>query len=198
MRRIAIVAATLAAVLAHAAPVIAQGGILGCVLAIEPDATIRACTLLIDSGRYSGKDLATAYVSRGFAYMDLGDDARAIKNFDEALRIDPKNVDAYSNRGAVFANLGETARTIQDYDAALRLDPDYAFAYFNRASALCELGQVEASVDDRTQAFRLDYYLAKDFHNDLRARDIYNGAFNPKYGLASRKALREWTAAGCP
>ena len=56
-------------------------------------------TSAIQSGDLIGPDLAIAYYERGNAYANLGDLARAIADYDEALRLDPELAGAYNNRG---------------------------------------------------------------------------------------------------
>jgi tetratricopeptide (TPR) repeat protein len=54
------------------------------------DQRINGCSSIIQSGRESPRNLAVAYYSRGLAYYDKGDDDRAIAEFNEAIRLDPK------------------------------------------------------------------------------------------------------------
>ena len=142
-------------------------------------------------------DFTIAYYNRGAAYRNLGDPARAIQDYDQALRLDPGYVLAYNNRGFAYRNLGDHARAIEDYDQALRFDPDFTIAYYNRAGAHCALGQVEASFDDRVEALRLGALTAEALQSYLRHHRFYKGAIDGDFGPASRKALRDWTAAGC-
>ncbi len=164
----------------------------------DPDLQISGCSAVIRSGEYSGKNLATAYNNRGNAYGNLGEYRRAIEDYDQALRIDPGNTLAYNNRGNAYDNLGEYRRAIEDLDQALRLDPGFAFAYNNRATARCHLGRVEASLDDWLHALRLGAFTAEKVQQALRDRGFYKGAIDGDFGPASRKALRDWTTAGCP
>ncbi len=164
----------------------------------DPDLGIGGCTAVIRSGEYSGKNLAIAYNNRGNAYANLGEYRRAIQDYDQALRLDPGYAVAYYNRGLAYSDLGEYRRAIEDYDQALRLDPGLAQAYIGRANAHCELGMNEASLDDRMQTLRLGALAAKDVQRFLRGRGFYKGAIDGDFGPASQKALREWTAAGCP
>jgi lipoprotein NlpI len=60
---------------------------------------------------------------------------RAIQDFDEAIRLDPKNKTAFNNRGYVYAAKGQYRRAIQDYDEAIKLDPKLAIAFLNRGHA---------------------------------------------------------------
>jgi tetratricopeptide (TPR) repeat protein len=48
----------------------------------------------------------------------------AIREFTEAIRLDPKNAEAYSQRGLVYDTKHDYERAAADYEAALRIDPD--------------------------------------------------------------------------
>ena len=162
------------------------------------DLKIVDCTTAIRSGQWQGKNLTAAYTNRGEAYRNLGDPTRAIENYGQALRLDPGNALVYNSRGNAYDDLGDHARAIEDYDQALRFDPDFTIAYYNRAGAHCALGQVEASFDDRVEALRLGALTAEALQSYLRHHRFYKGAIDGDFGPASRKALRDWTAAGCP
>jgi tetratricopeptide (TPR) repeat protein len=151
-----------------------------------------------DEGLRLAPGEALAYVNRGIAYDDLGEHARAIEDYDEFLRLAPGDAAAYLQRGNAYGRLGEHRRAIEDYDEVLRLAPGDAKAYNNRANARCRLGQVEASLDDLMQALRLGAFTAEDAQRQLRDAGFYKGAIDGDFGPTSRKALRNWTAAGCP
>ncbi len=121
MRIFSLIAA-LAALLALAAPARA-GMVEECAQGRGLDLTISGCTAMIRSGQYSGRNLLVAYYNRGLAYHRLGDHARAIEDFDQAIRLDPGLAIPYNDRGAAYRKLGDPARAIKDYDQALRLDP---------------------------------------------------------------------------
>ncbi len=162
------------------------------------DLKIGGCTAAIRSGHWQGKNLTAAYTNRGEAYRNLGDPTRAIENYGQALRLDSGNALVYNSRGNAYDDLGDHARAIEDYDQALRFDPDFTIAYYNRAGAHCALEQVEASFDDRVEALRLGALTAEALQSYLRHHRFYKGAIDGDFGPASRKALRDWTAAGCP
>ena len=69
---------------------------------------------------------------RGFAYANKKDYDRAIKDYDEAIRLDPKFVLAYNNRGNAYSEKNEFDRAIKEFDEAIRLDPKHIYAYNNR------------------------------------------------------------------
>src|SRR3954469_2770247 len=64
----------------------------------SPDIRVANCTAVIDKSRVK-KQKADAYAERGKAYRARGDADGAITDFDEAIKLDPKNSEAYFNRG---------------------------------------------------------------------------------------------------
>jgi tetratricopeptide (TPR) repeat protein len=50
---------------------------------------LKACSVLITSGRENPTDLSKAYAKRGFAYGELGQLDRAIGDYDQAIKLDP-------------------------------------------------------------------------------------------------------------
>ena len=88
--------------------------------------------------------MSRAYINRGNCYYDTGNIDLAIRDFDQALAIDPNYASAYSNRGTAYKHRGNLDRAIRDYDRSLELDPGDADTYYNRANAYrdkCDLGR---------------------------------------------------------
>ena len=98
------------------------------------DEQIVACTRSINSGQWRGHDLAWAYVDRGKAYNEKGDNVHAVADYDTAIRLDPKDAIAYNNRGNAHDDLNEYDLAIADYDEAIRLDPKYVYPHNGRAT----------------------------------------------------------------
>src|SRR3982750_2321414 len=96
------------------------------------DEAIAACTRAIKSGTYNGKTLALAYSNRGVEWRAKGDLAKAIADYDEAIKHDPQQAAAYNNRGIAYASAAEYDKAIADYDKAVELNPTYASALKNR------------------------------------------------------------------
>jgi tetratricopeptide (TPR) repeat protein len=86
---------------------------------------------------------------------------KAIAEYDEALRLDPKLAIAYNNRGGAYDNLGQHQRAIQDLDEALRLDPKLAEAYATRAAAYAVLRKYEEAERDVARAVELGLDAAR-------------------------------------
>ena len=64
-----------------------------------------------------------AYLNRGNANFARRDYDRAIADFGQAIRLEPKNVRIVMSRATAYEAKGDFARAIADYDQALKLDP---------------------------------------------------------------------------
>jgi lipoprotein NlpI len=123
---------------------------------VERNRQITACTSLIESGKESRQDQAVAHHNRGLAYAVKGDLDRAIADFTEAIRLDPKDALAYNDRGAAYAVKGDFDRAIADYSEAIRLDPKAVLAYKNRGGVYLYSGALPKALADFNQASELD------------------------------------------
>ena len=59
-----------------------------------------------------------AYLNRGFVKQTNGDLEGAIADLNQAIKLDPKIVEAYVNRGLTKAKKGELEGAIADLDQA--------------------------------------------------------------------------------
>ena len=58
---------------------------------------------------------------------------KAIADYTQVIRLDPKYVFAYRERG-IASKKERDGKAIADFNEAIRLDPKYAFAYYDRGS----------------------------------------------------------------
>jgi lipoprotein NlpI len=121
--------------------------IAACAQTAQPDAAIEGCTRVIEDPKHKPKGRAAAYFNRGNAYSAKGENERAIADYDEAIKLDPKNASAYNNRGSAKNDKGENEAALADFNAAIKQNARYASAYFNRASAYAAQGDVRALKD---------------------------------------------------
>ena len=126
----------------------------GCRNERKPAILVVYCTKLIQSGQLAGAKLAWAYVNRGWAYRLQEKDDLAMADFDTALNLDPKDVDALYERGNVYLHRKDYGKAIADYDAAIQLRPGAAGLWDNRGMAYHESGQYERAIrrGDPTQS----------------------------------------------
>src|ERR1700754_3203916 len=79
------------------------------------DDSIAACTRAIKSGTYAGRTLALAYSNRGVEWKAKGEIAKAVADYDEALKSDPQQAAVYNNRGIAFAAASQYDKAVADY-----------------------------------------------------------------------------------
>ena len=94
---------------------------------------------------------------RGVSASQAGDYDKAIAEYTEAIRLDPKDAVAYYNRGLAYGNKDETDKEIADCTEAIRLDPKFALAYNNRGWAYAKKREKAKAEADFEQAKKLGY-----------------------------------------
>lgn len=129
----------------------------------HPNNRIAACSAMITSGRLHGELEGVAYSLRGLAYLDRGDIAHAIADFDRAIELAPDFAPAWQNRGNAWYARGNYGRAIADYDANISLDPNSPSPYVNRATVRRDLGFYDGALADYQQAISLDAVRASAY-----------------------------------
>jgi tetratricopeptide (TPR) repeat protein len=84
-----------------------------------------------------------------------GDLDRAVRDFSEAIRIDPEYPDSYLERGQVLFKLGEIERAIADYSAALVRDPQQGAALRARGMAYLYNSKADLALADLSKTIEL-------------------------------------------
>jgi lipoprotein NlpI len=118
---------------------------------------------------------AAAYYDRGQSYYTKGDIERAIVDFGQAIRLDPKYAEAYSSRGAIYNNKGDYDSAIVDLNEAIRLNPKSGFAYRKRGFAYKGNGDNVSAIADFNEAIRLNPNVKETYFSRALA-NLYAGA----------------------
>ncbi len=109
----------------------------------DGEAAIVACTQAIQSGRFSGAELASIYDNRAIELRQQGDFERAISDYTAAIRIDAELTGAYTGRGLAYEGKAEAEKAKADYRKALTLAQKYddgAWAHETARGRLQALG----------------------------------------------------------
>ena len=122
------------------------------------DSSIAACTRVLARGVAENRERRLgAFLSRGYAYDGRGDYDRAIADYNEAIRLDPKEAVPYRARAMAFKGKGDLDHAIADYSEAIRLDPEDASNYSSRAEAYLKKGDYDRAIADYSEVIRLPY-----------------------------------------
>jgi tetratricopeptide (TPR) repeat protein len=105
------------------------------------------------------------HFDQGTAYLNQGAYDRAITNFTEAIRLDPKYARAYMKRAEAHLLKNEFDRAVADATEAINLDPQLALAYYQRGEAYRLKGDYDKAIADATEAIRLDPKRAWAYFN---------------------------------
>ncbi len=99
----------------------------------DPALAIVYYTRCIASGGQTRENLAVTHNYRGIAYADQGEYERAIRDHDEAIRLNPSYAHAHYNRGLAHLKKGDQDLAVHDYNEAVGLNPGYADAPYAEA-----------------------------------------------------------------
>ncbi len=119
-----------------------------------------------------------AYNNRGLSKSALGNEQGAIIDYNLAITLNPKYVEAYGNRGNAKAALGDKQGAIIDYNLAIDLNPKYTNAYVNRGNAKFRLGNKQKAIADYDRVIDLNPKYAEVYSN----RSIAKSALGDKQG----------------
>lgn len=121
--------------------------VAACAQTKDHEATIAGCTRVIEDVKHKPMGRGAAHYNRGNAYSARGEHDQAIADYDEAIKLDPKNASAYNNRGNARSDKGDTDGALADFDAAIKLNKRYGAAYFNRGNVYAAQGDDRALKD---------------------------------------------------
>lgn len=96
---------------------------------------------------------------QGNEKMNIGNNQSAIPYYQQALSINPNNVEAYNNLAIVNMNLENFDLAIENLNMALKINPEYnlaknnkALVYCNKGSKKINTGDYQGAINDYTEA----------------------------------------------
>jgi tetratricopeptide (TPR) repeat protein len=122
----------------------------------DNDAAIAAFTKAIDAKEHTAR-LYYDYVSRGLAYAKKGDNAEALKDLDEALKLKVDDADARFRRAAIRLQEKQYPGAIEDFTAYLDADKD-------------------GMDPNRAMGLRLRGFIFNTLQQDVKAQQDYDAA----------------------
>lgn len=125
-----------------------------------PEMAVEGCSAVIKAGDDKPETLAAAYANRAAAYQAQDRFDLAIKDYDQAISMKPKDADIHDSRGLCYRALGQYDRAIKDYDQAVALNAKLGPAYYDRGRAYQIKGQYDRAVMDYDLALNLNPFYA--------------------------------------
>ncbi|TET83713.1 MAG: tetratricopeptide repeat protein, partial [Anaerolineales bacterium] len=121
--------------------------------------------------------IASRYIEIGLEYKDIKQFDKAIESFQEALRVDPENIQAQVNVGSVRLEQKSYAEAVAEYEKALSIDDEDVAARAGLCEAHIALGDqalTKGRVKDAIRSYQQVLSINTE-HTDARQRmaDIY-------------------------
>jgi tetratricopeptide (TPR) repeat protein len=111
--------------------------------AVPLDDAIRYFTI-----RLRGGEDGHAYARRGWARKEKGEYDLALKDYGEAVRLQPEAAAWFNNRGLIWGAKREYEKALADFGEAIRIDPKYALAFYNRGNVWRVKREYEKALED--------------------------------------------------
>ena len=179
---------------------------------------IASCTKLIETPGIDPASVGHAFSRRAYGYARSGHEERAIRDYDEAIRIllsvrnpdphDPKwrllnnyRAIAYNNRSNAYFLLGKAAQSLSDADKAVEFAPQEPHFYAQRGTTRQSLGDQQGAIGDHDAAMALGgTRWIKHYQCGLRLARLYSGPIDGTLRPELHTALRICVDKGrsCP
>jgi tetratricopeptide (TPR) repeat protein len=156
------------------------------------DVAIAACTRGINLGVFSGQQLLLLYSGRGHAYNAKGDYDRAIDDFSEAIRLDPKDSASFNGRCWARATTGrDLEQALTDCNVSLRLKPNNADTLDSRGLVYLRLNRLADAIADYNAALKINSRQAPSLYGRGIAKLLKGDTAAGHVDIAAAKAVRE-------
>jgi tetratricopeptide (TPR) repeat protein len=98
-----------------------------------------------------GRKAADIY-NRGLELHNAGNLDAALAEYEKAIALFPRYIDAYNNRANIKLSRGDVAGAIDDYSKAIQIAPDSHLGYFNRGVVYMNSGDFDNAIADFTKS----------------------------------------------
>ena len=98
--------------------------------------------------RKLGCKLADVYCDIAYIHSRLGETEKAIKTYDEVLKIDPLFYRAHFELGEIYMNKESWDQASTEFYKVVQLRPDYALAYYDLGLVYSKKGFKEKAIEE--------------------------------------------------
>jgi len=144
---------------------------------------------------------ALRHNDRGLDLFSQGKLDNAIKEYQEAIRLDAKLAAAHNNLGSAYFAAGRFEEALTAFANACEADPDYGQAFFNLALAHIKLGhekEANAALDGALHAYKSSGDAHLKAGRLKEAEEAFQGMLqiDPNYAPALTSLATVYNAAG--
>ena len=107
---------------------------------------------------------AKPYAYLGFWTLSQGRGDEAIKQFNQAIKLNPSVSNVFYGRGLAHDGKKDFAAAVKDFDEAIRLDPKNAEAIMWRGATYISLNQIDRGITDYDDAIKVDPDYAQAYY----------------------------------
>ena len=83
----------------------------------------------------------------GVLYADMSSYEDSIKNYLNAIKLNPNYFEAYNNIGVAYTSWKKSDKAIEFFDKAIQINPSYAEAYNNKGNAIKDKGEYRLAAE---------------------------------------------------
>jgi len=102
------------------------------------------------------EDESRWFLNMGTAYRNKGQNERAIKSFQAAKKVNPRNPDAVYNLGVLYLEKKEYEKAIEEFKSSINIDEDDSAAYSNIGIALIKQERIDEAISSFESALTID------------------------------------------
>jgi tetratricopeptide (TPR) repeat protein len=165
--------------------------------------------LIADTTKHYGtrEKASAAFINNGFAYYQRDDLANAMRRFNQAWLLDPKNPEVYAGFGSVMHDKGENCGAMEMMEKALALNPPTFQGIYPDAAriiTLCAVSDKGQTTEAKIKLFERSESLYKKAEEIEPSKSNVYGSWatayywRGQYSEAWAMVARERSAGGKP
>ncbi len=129
---------------------------------------------------------------RGISLENIGKNEKAVKNFEDAIKKNPKEISFYSNIARILSKLEKNKKAEEYLNRAFSINPDHIYSLFEFA----KLKRKEKNLHEASKFFEKVYKLNPKFPDALFLTgktqiEIFQDTLDPKFEELAKQNLLE-------
>jgi tetratricopeptide (TPR) repeat protein len=122
-----------------------------------------ACLFLLLLPQWSIAQDVQGFINQGIKDSQAGHYDQALKAFDQALKLKPKDPALLTYKGIVYYAKGQNPQAMRLFEEAIKLNPNYGRAYYQRGMIYYNQEKYNQALSDLIKAKALGYGVDPDF-----------------------------------